>query len=126
MAAGVETMRILVDTNPYPELEKCTSRLVEGLRKFGLERGLAVDYVGGSLFQLRFGMQEAVRSRDQFAKQSDQAKSGKFIDILQDRGVRPTSRRLFFVSIAHSDQIIDRTLEIAESALATLRAHEKI
>ena len=120
VAAGVETMRILVDTDPYPELKKITSRLVEGFRKFGLARGMAVDYVGGSLFQLRFGTQEAVQSRDQYAKQSDQAKLGKFIDILQDRGVRPTSRGLFFVSIAHSDQIIDRTLEIAESALATL------
>jgi glutamate-1-semialdehyde aminotransferase len=40
--------------------------------------------------------------------------------LLQDRGVRPTSRGLFFVSVAHDEQLIDRTLEIAESALASM------
>jgi glutamate-1-semialdehyde aminotransferase len=44
----------------------------------------------------------------------------KFLDALQDRGVRPTSRGLFFVSVSHDERLIDRTLEIAESALASM------
>ena len=44
----------------------------------------------------------------------------KFLDSLQDRGVRPTSRGLFFVSVAHDDKLIDRTLEIAQAALAAM------
>jgi glutamate-1-semialdehyde aminotransferase len=61
-----------------------------------------------------------MRSREHFAAQSDQKKLWQFIDLLQDRGVRPTSRGLFFVSVAHDEQLIDRTLEIAESALASM------
>lgn len=113
-------MRILVEENPYPMLQKSTVRLVEGLRKVGSAKGLAIDYVAGSLFQIRFGAQEVMRSREHFAAQSDQKKLWQFIDLLQDRGIRPTSRGLFFVSVAHDEQLIDRTLEIAESALASM------
>ncbi|GDX15477.1 glutamate-1-semialdehyde 2,1-aminomutase [Actinomycetes bacterium] len=120
VAAAVETMKILVEENPYPSLQKNTVRLVEGLRKVGNSKGLAVDYVAGSLFQVRFGAQEPMQNREHFAKNSDQPKLLKFLDALQDRGVRPTSRGLFFVSVAHDDRLIDRTLEIAESALASL------
>lgn len=120
VAAGVETMRILAEENPYPALQKSTVRLVEGLRKIGSTKDLAIDYVAGSLFQIRFGAQEVMRSREHFAAQSDQKKLWQFIDLLQDRGVRPTSRGLFFVSVAHDEQLIDRTLEIAESALASI------
>jgi len=120
VAAGVETMKILTEENPYPSLQKATARLVDGLRQIGAAKGLAVDYIAGSLFQIRFGAQEVIRSREQFAKHSDQAKLLQFLDALQDRGVRPTSRGLFFVSVAHNDQLIDRTLEISEAALETI------
>ena len=120
VAAGVETLRILTEENPYPGLQQRTERLVAGLRSAGSDKGLAVDYVAGSLFQMRFGSAEPMRSREHFAQNSDQPKLMKFLDALQDRGVRPTSRGLFFVSVAHDDKLIDRTLEIAESALATM------
>jgi glutamate-1-semialdehyde 2,1-aminomutase len=120
VAAGVETMRILVEENPYPALQKSTVRLVEGLRKIGATKGLAVDHVAGSLFQIRFGAQEVMRTREHFVQHSDQAKLLRYIDALQDRGIRPTSRGLFFVSIAHDDNLIDRTLEISEAALAAI------
>lgn len=120
VAAAVETMRILVETNPYPDLQRRTSRLVEGLRSMGNSKGLAVDYVGGSLFQVRFGLPEPIRSRQQFVKQSNQAMLLQFLDALQDQGVRPTSRGLWFVSTAHDDSLIDRTLEQAETALAAI------
>jgi glutamate-1-semialdehyde aminotransferase len=61
-----------------------------------------------------------MQNREHFAKNSDQPRLMKFLDALQDRGVRPTSRGLFFVSVAHDDRLIDRTLEITESALASM------
>ena len=120
VAAAVETIRILTETNPYPELEQRTTRLVSELRRLGAGRGLAIDHVGGSLFQLRFGTSDPVRTRAQFAQKSDQVMLMRFIDALQDNGVRPTSRGLCFVSVAHDDGVIDMTLERAEAALATL------
>jgi glutamate-1-semialdehyde aminotransferase len=90
------------------------------LRKVGGGKGLAVDYVAGSLFQVRFGSQEPMQNREHFVKNSDPQKLMKFLDALQDRGVRPTSRGLFFVSVSHDERLIDRTLEITESALASM------
>jgi len=120
VAAAVETLRILAEENPYPSLQTHTFRLVEGLRKVGNGKGLAVDYVAGSLFQLRFGAQELMQNREHFAKNSNKPTLMKFLDALQDRGVRPTSRGLFFVSVAHDARLIDRTLEISEAALAAI------
>ena len=39
VAAAVETLRILTETNPYPELEKRTARLVAELRSAGASEG---------------------------------------------------------------------------------------
>ena len=39
VAAAVETLRILTETNPYPELEKRTARLVAELRSAGSSEG---------------------------------------------------------------------------------------
>ena len=39
VAAGVETLRILVETDPYPELEQRTTRLVDELRSIGAQQG---------------------------------------------------------------------------------------
>jgi glutamate-1-semialdehyde aminotransferase len=113
-------LKILAESNPYPALQKSTLRLVEGMRSVGNIKGLAVDHVAGSLFQVRFGAQEVMRSRQHFVEQSDPARLMKFLDALQDRGVRPTSRGLFFVSVAHDDKIIDQTIEITQAALAAV------
>lgn len=120
VAAGVETLKVLVETDPYPELERRTERLVAELRSIGTSKGLSVDHVGGSLFQFRFGAPDAIRSLAQHVANSDQAQLMRFLDALQDRGVRPTSRGLCFVSTAHDDAAIDATLERTSAALATL------
>ena len=44
----------------------------------------------------------------------------RLVDTLQDHGVRPTSRGLCFVSVAHDDHVVDVTLERFEAALATI------
>jgi glutamate-1-semialdehyde 2,1-aminomutase len=119
-AAAVETLKILVETDPYPALEQRTKRLVSEIAGLGASKGLAVDHAVGSMFQLRFGAEGPIGSRRQFAEQSDQATLLRFLDALQDHGVRPTSRGLCFVSVAHDDDVIDRTLERVEAALATI------
>ena len=120
VAAGVETLRILTETNPYAELQERTKRLVDELRSMGADKGLAIDWVGGSLFQLRFGTSDTIRSRADFTQHSDQALLLRFMDALQDLGVRPTSRGLCFVSTAHDDAVIDLTLERTDAALAMI------
>lgn len=122
VAAGVATLRVLIDSDPYPEMERLTRRLVDGLRQLGSDQGigLAVDHIGGGLCQTRFGTSEAATSRADFAAKSDGALLGRFLEGLQDLGVRPTSRGLWFVSAVHDDALIDQTLEVAQRALAQL------
>ena len=110
LAAGVATMRCLIDTDPYPELERTTTRLVEGIRSVGGDTGLAVDHVGGALFQTRFGTLDSPTSRTDFAERSDKVKLSRFLELLQHRGVRPTGRGLWFVSTTHDDVVVDATI----------------
>jgi glutamate-1-semialdehyde 2,1-aminomutase len=122
VAAGIATVRTLIDTDPYPEMDRLTRRLAEGLRQLGHDHGLelAVDHIGGSLCQTRFGNSDAVTSRADFAANSDGALLAAFLQGLQDHGVRPTSRGLWFVSAAHDEALIDKTLEAAGRALGDL------
>ena len=46
-------------------------------------------------------------SRADFAANSDKALLARFLEVLQDLGVRPTSRGLWFVSAAHDDEVVD-------------------
>jgi glutamate-1-semialdehyde 2,1-aminomutase len=122
LAASLATVRYLRDADPYPELERITRRLVEGIRDAGGRSGtaLVVDHVAGPLLQLRFGEDRPMRSRADFAANSDRQLLGRFLEALQELGVRPTSRGLFFVSAAHDDAVVDRTLAAVDVALGRL------
>jgi glutamate-1-semialdehyde 2,1-aminomutase len=122
VAAGVATLGVLIDSDPYPEMDRLTRRLADGLRELGRDQGveLAVDHVGGGLCQTRFGRSGPVSSRADFAANSDGVLLARFLEGLQEHGVRPTSRGLWFVSAVHDEALIDRTLEAARIVLATL------
>jgi glutamate-1-semialdehyde 2,1-aminomutase len=122
LAAGVATLRCLTDTDPYPAMERTTRRLVDGLRQLEADAGagLAVDHIGGAVLQTRFGAPGAVTSRASFVANSDGAKLTRWLGLLQDAGVRPTSRGLWFVSAAHDEATIDGTLVVAGEALRQL------
>ena len=65
VAAGVATLRHLIDTDPYPEMDARTQRLADGLRAAAASAsvGLAVDHIGGPVLQTRFGAAGPIRSR---------------------------------------------------------------
>lgn len=122
LAAGVATLRHLVDTNPYPDLERVSGLLADGINQVGQRRGvdLVADYVGGSMIQTRFGEPRPMRSRADFAANSDRDRLSRLVQLLQDRGVRPTSRGLWFVSTAHSDADVAETVGRLDEALGAL------
>ena len=122
MAAGVATLEHLVDADPYPQLEDRTGRLVDGLREISSDAGagLTVDHVGGSLFQTRFGPPGPVSSLAALRAGSNEPMLQRFIELLQNAGVRPTSRGMWFVSTAHDDEAIDTTLSAVQETLNRL------
>jgi glutamate-1-semialdehyde 2,1-aminomutase len=124
VAAGVATLRHLVDTDPYPEMDARTQRLADGLRIAAESASvdLAVDHIGGPVLQTRFGGAGPIRSRAAFAANSDPVALASFLTVLQECGVRPTSRGIWFVSAVHHDDVIGRTLDAAAEALARFAA----
>lgn len=122
VAAGIATLRFLIESDPYPKMDRLTCRLVDGLRHLDTElgAGLVVDHIGGSMCQTRFGKPGPMASRAEFAANSDDDRLARFLVHLQDLGVRPTSRGLWFVSAAHDEALIDKSLDAARSALSRL------
>ena len=104
-AAGLAVLGRLRDPRVYEELERRASRLADGLAPFG-----RVQRVGAML--TLFCTEEPVRSFDD-ARRADTDAYGALFRHLLDRGVyvAPSQFEAMFVSLAHGDEEIDRTIE---------------
>jgi len=104
-AAGVSVLRRLRDPAVYEELERLGARLEERLRPFG-----RVQRVGAML--TLFMREEPVGSFAD-AKASDTERYGALFRHLLERGiyVAPSQFEAMFVSLAHSQDDVNRTVE---------------
>ncbi|MBA3716921.1 MAG: glutamate-1-semialdehyde 2,1-aminomutase [Actinobacteria bacterium] len=104
-AAGLAVLRRLRDEAVYDELERRGARLEEGLRAFG-----RVQRVGAML--TLFMRSDPVRNYDEAAA-SDTDRYGALFRHLLERGiyVAPSQFEALFLSLAHSDEDVDRTVE---------------
>jgi glutamate-1-semialdehyde 2,1-aminomutase len=104
-AAGLAVLRRLRDPSVYEELERKGARLEEGLAPFG-----TVQRVGAMLTLFR--TDEPVRSFEDAQRVDTEAYAALFRGLL-DRGiyVAPSQFEAMFVSLAHGDDEIDRTVE---------------
>ena len=104
-AAGLAVLRRLRDPSVYAELERKGSRLEDGLSAFGL-----VQRVGAML--TLFMTDRDVCNFDD-AQASDTERYGALFRHLLERGiyVAPSQFEAMFVSLAHADDDIDRTVE---------------
>jgi glutamate-1-semialdehyde 2,1-aminomutase len=118
MAAGLAQLRILRDENPYPELERRTRRLVDGLLAVGAELGVPMS--GGSLGSMWgvFLAAGPIRSFED-AKASDVALFQRFYHGMLRRGVffAPSAFEAGFLSTAHTDSDVDDTIQRSREAL---------
>ena len=121
MRAGVETLRKLAAPGFYGDLERKSARLAEGL-----ERALAgakvpgrVERVG-SLLTLFFAA-EPVRNYDD-ARRSDTRRFAAFFHQMLQRGIflPPSQFEALFVSAAHTDEDIARTVAACRESLAAI------
>lgn len=122
VAAGVATLTTLSNAGTYPELDRISGRLAEGFRLANDEIGtnLAVDFLAGGILQTRFGEQRAMTSLADFRASNDAAMHTRLLELLQDAGIRPTGRGLWFISTAHDDEHVDRTVDAVRRALQQL------
>jgi glutamate-1-semialdehyde 2,1-aminomutase len=122
VAAGLATLRTLVDTNPYPELDRMTARLADGLRAAaGPDSPITVNRVG-SMITLFFTAGPVVDYASAIA--SDTGAFARFFHGMLRRGIYlpPSQFEAWFVSAAHSEEEIDRTVNAAAESLGELVA----
>ncbi len=117
-AAGIATLETLRDPQIYSFLERQSARLAEGLVSAAKKHAVPhqLNRVG-SMLTLFFHDQPITNWSS--ASGCDTRRFAKFFWALMDRGVYwPCSQfEALFVSIAHTDELIDRTLKAADEAL---------
>jgi glutamate-1-semialdehyde 2,1-aminomutase len=119
-AAGLATLRLL-DAAAYERLEATTERLASGLEGAAADAGVAVTVPHTCGLLTVFFNAEPVRDYEG-AKACDAAAYGAFCRALLERGVYPPASQFeaWFVSLAHGDEHVERTVEAAREAFASL------
>jgi glutamate-1-semialdehyde 2,1-aminomutase len=115
VAAGLATLRRL-DSAAYRRLEELTDQLAGGLGELATTRPLQVASAPG-LLTLFFSAEPVADFAA--AAACDLEAHARFCRAMLDRGVYPPPSQFeaWFVSLAHDDAAIERTLEAAEESL---------
>jgi glutamate-1-semialdehyde 2,1-aminomutase len=118
MTAGIETLKVLRQGDVYAELERKASRLVEGMADASSRAGMSVHISRvGSLLTAFFTAGPVTDYES--ARSADTERFGEFFRSLLERGVYwpPSQFEAAFVSLAHSDDDIESTIEAIAKAL---------
>jgi len=120
MAAGIEMLKILKN-NPsiYTELERKTAKLENGLKENLRKTGnKGVINRVGSMMTLFFNDLDKIESYDDVMK-SDKEKYARYFRKSLESGIyfAPSQFEAAFVSNAHTDEDIERTIEASYNAL---------
>lgn len=120
MAAGIETLKI-IDEDPefYGRLASSSKHLYDGFRNNLAELNLSFTLnTFGSMFTLFFTGNQVTNFDS--AKTSDTAKFGAYFGQMLEKGIYlpPSQLEACFVSAAHDQEDLDRTIAAHYSALA--------
>ena len=123
MAAGLATLDIISQPNFYEPLFAKTETLVKGLRAAAEKNGIPMtsNHVG-SMWGLFFTAEKSVSNYQQVMACDTQRFNRFFHGMLQE-GVylAPASYEAAFLSSAHTDADIDKTITAAEKVFASLK-----
>lgn len=121
MACGLATLKQLRDENPYAKLEVLTMHLCDALSRAAQAAGIehSIGQVG-SMFTLFFNPERVVSFTQSEKNNTD--RFAKYFWGMMDRGVYlPCSQfEANFVSTAHSDEDIKKTIDAATEVLSSL------
>jgi glutamate-1-semialdehyde 2,1-aminomutase len=123
MAAGLASLTELAQGNKHQQLSSATEKLAMGLKAAAERNGisLSVNYVG-AMFGFFFTEDKNTITTYEQATQSDGEMFKRFFHLMLDEGVylAPSSYETGFLSTAHSDDIIEKTLVAADKCFAQL------
>src|SRR5262249_52153691 len=117
MAAVIATLTLLAEGSAYATIERCGRRLMEGLAGLLRDHQVVAKVQGfpGS-FHVALGPSDPIANyRD--GRRASKPAYVRLTTALIERGVRALERGSWFVSAAHDDAVVDRTLAIAEEAI---------
>ncbi len=117
MTAGISTLSRLQDEKIYQQLETRSANLEEGLQDAARSARIPVQ-INRRGSQMTLFFNEAKIVDYQTALQSDKDRFAKFFHLLLNQGVYfpPSQFEAFFVSTAHSNSDIEKTISAAHSA----------
>jgi glutamate-1-semialdehyde 2,1-aminomutase len=121
MTAGLTTLRRLRDPSLYERLERAGERLTRGLAEAAREVGVStVTNRVGSMWTTFFTDKPVTDWAT--ASESDRALYGKFFHAMLNEGVylAPSQFEAGFIGIAHTDELLDRTIEAARRAFKAM------
>jgi glutamate-1-semialdehyde 2,1-aminomutase len=121
MTAGLVTLRRLRDTSVYERLEAATKKLCDGLAATAQEAGVStVTNRVGSMWTSFFTTEPVVDWET--ANRSNRERYGRFFHAMLNDGVylAPSQFEAAFVSLAHTDEVIEQTVAAARKSFASI------
>jgi glutamate-1-semialdehyde 2,1-aminomutase len=125
-AAGLATLRLLAEHQPYGKMAERTNLMAHMLEKQAKALGLPLNIPRlGGMFSLSFG-NRAPRSLDDALKSNGEL-FARFFNLLLDEGIYipPSPLETCFVSSAHDSATIERAMDSFAVALGNLAAIRK-
>lgn len=121
VTAGLATLKLLKDSNPYRELERRSARLERGLRDAAAEAGVAATMNRVGSMMTTFFADGPVTDWSS-ANKSSTDQYARFFRAMLEEGIylAPSQFECAFVSVAHTDELIDETVEAARRAFSVL------
>jgi glutamate-1-semialdehyde 2,1-aminomutase len=121
MTAGLVTLRRLRDKTVYERLESSSRRLCDGLSQAAKEAGKATfTNRVGSMWTSFFTTEPVIDWNT--ANKCNREMYGRFFHAMLETGVylAPSQFEAAFVSLAHTDEIIEATIDAARRAFARI------
>lgn len=122
MTAGLVALKTLGQISPYSALENKAKMLVDGITEKAQKYGIPLtSNYAGSMFGVFFTDVEKVVNYHQ-AINCNTEQFNQFYHSMLEQGVylAPASYEAGFVSICHSDELINQTIEAADKSLQKL------
>jgi glutamate-1-semialdehyde 2,1-aminomutase len=123
MAAGIATLRAISHPGVFEQLEALTTALCDGFQRAAraAEVPLQTAHIG-SMWGFFFADQPVTDYAS--AKRSDTAAYARFFHAMLERGIylAPSQFETAFVSTAHDQTLVARTIEAAAQAFAVVRS----
>jgi len=121
-AAGLAALDVLARPGTYERLRAVGARLREGLERLGAKHGLAVQCPGeDAVFGVRFTAKKPLRDWSDLATADKSLGRAWALEMIR-RGILVNPNEKIYLSTAHTDTDVERTLEAADEAFAALAA----